>query len=125
MLDQTTAENASRFHWHEGMKFAHEGIKSLMLLNGASTVSVLTFVGNTNEGDDRLVYAMACFALGALCGPVSFLFAYLTQLQYGNDNFGAAWKHHWATYLFIFSGICLFLCGVALAGLSFLQLEQA
>lgn len=106
------------------MKFAHEGIKSLMLLNGAATISVLTFIGNTRDGDDRLVYAMFCFALGALFGPVSFLFAYLTQLQYGNGNFGAASKLHRATYFCIFVGICLFLAGVVLAGLSFIQLGQ-
>ncbi len=106
------------------MKFAHEGIKPMMLLNGVATISILTFIGNAKDGDDRLVYSMFCFALGALLGPISFLFAYLMQLQYGNDSFGPAWKFHSATYVCIFAGIILFLAGVVLAGCSFIQIEQ-
>ncbi|MDA7427539.1 hypothetical protein PGB28_03640 [Primorskyibacter aestuariivivens] len=106
------------------MKYAHEGIKSLMLLNGVSTISVLTFVGNTSNGDDVLVYAMFCFALGALSGPMAFLFAYLTQLQYGNENFDLALRFHNSTYACIAFGVVLFLFGIALAGCSFIQLGQ-
>ena len=114
----------SKFHWQEGMRFVHEGIKSLMLLNGAATISILTFIGNTNDGDDKLVYSMFFFALGALSGPISFLFAYLTQLQYGNGDFVAAWKLHRWTYFCIFVGVSFFLLGVFVAGLSFIQLGQ-
>ena len=125
MPDQQTGRNDAHFHWQEGMKFAHEGIKSVMLLNGVSTVSVLTFIGNTYDGDDKLVYAMMCFALGSFFGPVSFLFAYLSQLQYGNGTFTSAAKFHWGTYFCIVFGLILFLAGVVLAGKSFTQLGQS
>ena len=40
-------EDETRFHWSEGMKYVSEGVKALFLLNGAATISILTFVGNT------------------------------------------------------------------------------
>ena len=106
------------------MKFAHEGIKSLMLLNGAATISVLTFIGNTNDRDVSLVYAMFCFAIGSLCGPIAYLLAYLTQLNYGKENNGPAWNFHRVTYFCIGVGVCLFIAGVVLAGLSFIEHGQ-
>jgi hypothetical protein len=112
-----------QFHWGEGLKFATEGIKGFFLLNGAAAISILTFIGNANNGDDKLVYAMFCFALGALIGPVSFLFAYLTQLQYGNQNFTSALRYHNVTYASIILGMLFFLAGVVLAGYSFIQIS--
>ncbi len=47
-------EDNSRYHWTEGMKFAHEGIKTLCLPNGAATVSVLTFIGDTKSDVSNL-----------------------------------------------------------------------
>ena len=52
-----TPEERSHFHWSEGLKYVSEGVIALFLLNGAATVSVLTFIGNENLGDDRLVYS--------------------------------------------------------------------
>jgi len=114
-----------KFHWGEGLKYVSEGIKGLFLLNGAATIAILTFIGNASNGDDRLVYAMFFFSIGALMGPVSFFFAYLTQLQYGNLSHSGAWRFHRATYLCILIGIAVFLAGVYFAGISFIQIDKA
>ena len=37
-------DEETKFHWAEGMKYALEGIKAIFVLNGAATVSILTFV---------------------------------------------------------------------------------
>lgn len=117
-------DEIEKFHWAEGIKFANEGIKGFFLLNGAATIAILSFIGNTQSGDDRLVWAMFCFALGALFAPIAFSFAYLTQLKYGNSSFSVALKFHWTTYLCILAAMLLFLAGVALAGCAFLELNQ-
>ena len=51
-------DEETKFQWAEGMKYALEGIKAIFVLNGAATVSILTFVGNTKTKSDFLVYAM-------------------------------------------------------------------
>ena len=56
-------DEETKFHWAEGMKYVQEGIKAIFVLNGAATVSILTFVGNTKTKSDFLVYAMICFAI--------------------------------------------------------------
>ena len=120
--EKSDLSDAARFHWAEGMKYVAEGLRALFLLNGAATISVLTFIGNTNAGDDRLVYSMFSFALAALFGPISFIFSYLTQLNYGNRNTSSAWKFHNWTYCCIGISILLFLVGVIFAGLAFLEI---
>ena len=114
-------DDHAKFHWGEGLKYVTEGIKAFFLLNGAATISVLTFLGNSRNGDDRLVYSMICFALGAVMGPIAFLFAYLTQLQYGNQNHAPAWRFHIATYVSIVAGIIFFLVGLVLAGCALIK----
>lgn len=106
------------------MKYVQEGIKALFILNGAATVSILTFVGNTKTKSDYLVYAMIAFAVGALTGPVAFCLAYLTQLSYGNSSrVGGRWtngnRFHQGTYWAVGFGMALFLCGIILASLGF------
>ena len=116
------------FHWGEGMKYALEGIKILFILNGAAAVSILTFVGNRESGTDELIYSMVLFSGGAATGPIALFFAYLTQLKYGNAemsarNRGYSWAvgFHWVTYVVVFTGIALFLLGVACAGFGLKQ----
>lgn len=103
------------------MKFVAEGIKGIFLLNGAATIAVLSFVGNTQLNSRFLVFAMIVYSLGAMIGPVSFLFAYLTQLRYGNGQFDAAWTMHKWTYLFVGLGIILFVIATALAACGILN----
>ncbi len=114
-------EQDAHFHWAEGMKYVAEGLKALFLLNGVATVSVLTFIGNENSGDSRLVYSMLFFALGALLSIMSFFSAYIAQLGYGNDDRNLAGNWHDRTYVLIFVSMLSFLVGVCLAGYAFLS----
>ena len=103
------------------MKYVSEGIKSLFVLNGAATISILTFIGNTKSNSHSLVYAMICFAIGSVTGPIAFWLAYITQLQYGNavrmnKNFDLASKYHFGAYAAVAIGIVLFLSGIFFAG---------
>ena len=115
-------EDDAKFHWSEGMKYVAEALKGALLLNGAAAISTLTFLGNSKLSDDRLVYAMVFFALGAVFSPISFAFAYLTQLQYGNFNHSAALLFHWLTYISFLAAIGLFGSGVCFAARAFLAL---
>jgi len=45
----------AKWHWAEGMKFALEGVKLLFILNGATSVSILTFIGNFKIGSIQLI----------------------------------------------------------------------
>lgn len=105
-------EKDSQFHWSEGMKYAIEGIRSSFILNGVAAISVLTFLGNAKSSDDRLVYAMICFAVGGLLGPITLWLAYLTQLFYGNNSYRIANRWHNVTYIFAFLGIVCFGIGI-------------
>lgn len=122
-------EEETKFHWAEGMKYVLEGIKALLVLNGAATVSILTFVGNTKSKSELLIYAMTCFAVGAATGPIAFWLAYLTQLNYGNSSrTGGGWvsakKFHFGTYGAVGIGLLLFLSGIALASCGLLSQNQ-
>lgn len=119
-------EEETKFHWTEGMKYVLEGVKALFVLNGAATVSVLTFVGNTKSKSDLLIFAMTSFAVGAATGPVAFFMAYLTQLSYGNSSrtdgdYTKASKFHFGTYGVVGRGLVLFLIGIALASRGLLK----
>jgi hypothetical protein len=35
-----------QWHWGEGTKYAIEGMKALLLLNGGAAIALLTFIGN-------------------------------------------------------------------------------
>jgi hypothetical protein len=121
----TNSDTQTNWHWAEGIKFALEGVKLLFVLNGAASVSVLTFIGNVRAGrSGLLVGALVAFAFGAASTIPAMLLAYLTQLQYGNASLGNAsnlniWKdavkfHHWA-YFFMALGLVCFMTGVAFA----------
>ena len=55
----------AKWHWAEGMKFALEGVKLLFILNGAASVSILTFVGNMKAGSSWLIWSLLSFDFGA------------------------------------------------------------
>jgi small-conductance mechanosensitive channel len=73
----------SEWHWEQGAKFAIEGIKTSLLLNGAAAIALLTFA-NTRAVAGGVKWAIFLFALGAMVSVIAFLAAYKTQLAYGN-----------------------------------------
>ena len=103
-------DNQANWHWAEGMKFALEGVKLQFLLNGAASVSLLTFIGHLRAGSASLVWALVAFSLGAASTIPAMIFAYLTQLHYGNAAhevpydariWGAAIRLHYWAYAFV------------------------
>jgi hypothetical protein len=120
----------AKWHWAEGMKFALEGVKLIFILNGASAVAILTFVGNMKVGIASLVWAMLFFAFGAVTAVPAMIFAYLTQLYYGNasqdDPDSSAWRTavrmHYCAYAWMGAGLALFAVGAILAAHGFMHL---
>jgi hypothetical protein len=120
----TNADNQTNWHWAEGIKFALEGVKLLFLLNGAASVSVLTFIGNVRPCSGLLIGALLAFAIGAASTIPAMTMAYLTQLHYGNasindsadiDTWRTAGKFHYWAYAFMALGLACFLTGITLA----------
>ncbi len=119
-----SAGDRAKWHWAEGMKFALEGVKLLFLLNGAASISILTFIGHMRNNAGLLVGALIAFSLGAASVVPAMIFAYLTQLHYGNAEHATpynvgTWRtavklHYWA-YAFMGLGLLCFLAGVVLA----------
>jgi hypothetical protein len=84
----TNSDNQANWHWAEGIRFALEGLKLLFVLNGAASVSILTFIGNVRIGSGLLVGGLVAFAFGAASTIPAMFLAYLTQLHYGNASIG-------------------------------------
>ena len=128
-----SSDDEAKWHWAEGMKFALEGVKLLFILNGAASVSILTFVGNMRAGSSQIIWALLCFALGAAATVPAMVFAYLTQLQYGNASQNEAcgellWreagKRHYTAYAFILLGLLCFVVGAILAACGLMHIPS-
>jgi|GEM_PF-4053626 hypothetical protein len=75
------SNESAKWQWAEGMGYAREGIKLLFILNGASAVAILTFVGNNKNYSSAFILSMIFFALGSVAGVISMILAYLTLLS--------------------------------------------
>ena len=126
-------DNQANWHWTQGIRFALEGVKLLFVLNGAASISILTFIGNVRMGSGLLVGSLVAFALGAASTIPAMLLAYLTQLHYGNASVGSttdlnywedAGKYHSRAYLFMGLGLACFLAGVCLAAFGLWQVPN-
>jgi hypothetical protein len=127
-------ESEARWHWAEGIKFALEGVKLLFILNGAASVSILTFIGHMRSGSGFLVGSLIAFAIGAASVIPAMVFAYLTQLHYGNAAHStpysvSTWRsavrfHYWA-YAFMGLGLLCFLIGSGLAAFGLWHVTSA
>ena len=90
---------SSEWHWEQGVKFAVEGIKTSLLLNGAAAIALVTFA-NTHDLSRGMRLSIFLFAVGAMVSATAFLAAYMTQLEYGNgeipnitaDQHDRSWK---------------------------------
>jgi hypothetical protein len=124
----------AKWHWAEGMKFAQKGIELMFFLNGAASISVLTFIGNTKSESAFLVWAIGCFSLGASLTVVLMIIAYLVQLSYGNaslDNgaitntWSYAAKMHKAAYPLMAACVLCFVSGAILAAVGLLHVQRS
>jgi hypothetical protein len=117
----------TKFHLGEGIKLATEAIKMIFFLNGAATISVITFIGNLKQRSEPLVFAMQLFALGAALAPVALVLGYLSQLYFGKaepafdpgQNRVAANLVHYSVFAAMFLAWVLFLTGARYAALGF------
>ena len=73
----------SEWHWEQGTKFAVEGIKTTLLLNGAAAIALVTFADKHNISNG-MTWALYLFAVGTTPSALAFVAAYMAQLQYGN-----------------------------------------
>jgi hypothetical protein len=107
----------ARFHWAEGNRFAHEGIKSLLYINIGTAIAVIGFKGwdcrSMSFGVNILI-----FAFGAACAIGAFITAYVTNLCPGNGYslksempFASGKPWHRATYLLAGASLILFSIG--------------
>lgn len=116
-----------KWHWGKGTKYAIEGAKSILLINGAVAVSVLTFIGNTKTNVKLVTCSMVEFAVSALFSAIIFLFCYLAQLHYGNYGAGndlsnSAHRWHHIAYMFVVLAVSFFVLGIGLSCRGFLPL---
>jgi hypothetical protein len=118
---------SSEWHWEQGIKYAVEGIRTALLLNGAAAIALLTFTANTHNISSRVICAIALFALGAMASALAFPAAYLAQLEYGNAELpnadkGRIWEKaqrwNWIAICILVVSIALFLVGAVLAALA-------
>lgn len=118
------SDNA-KWHWGEGNKYVLEGVKTILLVNGAAAVSMLTFIGNFKLHPTKtLIVAMLLFSGGAMSSVLIFGSAYLTQLHYGNENSDMATKWHKYTYAVVLFSIILFLSGIGFTAYGFFHLPD-
>lgn len=107
----------AQWHWEQGNKYAHEGMKVLLALNGGAAIALLTFASHAGSpvAIARVGYALLSFGVGALFAGLVFLTAYLTQLSYGNDNQSRAHLFHNISYVVVAVSVVAFLVGLAFA----------
>jgi hypothetical protein len=103
------------YHWSEGNKYALEAMKALLWLNGGSAAALLTLFGGARP---RLVTpdfgrSILSFAVGAALSVILFVWAYATQLHYGNKGITklGQWIHSGA-YVVLLGALAGFLCGL-------------
>lgn len=116
----------AKWHWAEGNKYAVEAAKSILLVNGAAAVAMLTFIGTLKlQPTPTLIFSMVIFALAAVASALLFVIAYLTQLHYGNQNIERARRWHSKTYILLLIIVVLFISGISLAAHGFFNLPPA
>ena len=121
----------AKFHLAEGIKLAIEAIKMLFFLNGAATISVITFIGNLKQMSEDLIFAMQLFAIGAAMSPVALVLGYMSQLYFGTvqpafdpkQNLLVARLVHYSIYCAMIGAWVLFLAGARYAAIGFSSLN--
>ena len=76
------------------MDLAQTSLKSLFLVNGASLISLLTFIGNGGDlaEPDTVFWAFVWFSCGLACVLTASIGAYISQSFYMQASMVEAWK---------------------------------
>jgi hypothetical protein len=113
------SDESAQWYWSEGGKYVIEGAKSLFWLNGGAAAGMLTFLGNEKAPITfGLRAAIIVFAFGSLLAAALFMSAYMTQLNYGNQNLSQADRWHFASYVLFGLSVIFFAAGVIVTALS-------
>jgi hypothetical protein len=75
---------SQQWHWEQGTKYAAEGIKTTLVLNGAAAIALMTFATTNTQKVSLLLCPLISFVIGAGLSAFAFLAAYLVQLYFGN-----------------------------------------
>ena len=78
------------------IEFAQALLKAFLLVNGASIISLLTFIGNTTNDIDAgwMWWGFASFALGLACALVSYVGAFFSQVNFMQTAAMQMWASH-------------------------------
>lgn len=116
------SDHDPKWHWDQGNRYAVEGIKTLLLLNGGAALALLAFEGNKGKLEPVAAQvailvgnSMISFGIGALSAALGFMVAYLTQLQYGNNRWRSASILHFFAYCVLVLSILGFVVGLYFA----------
>jgi hypothetical protein len=107
-----------QWHWGEGNKYAMEGMKAMLLLNGGGALALLTFFGNRGKmltvvSADAIDRSLISFSVGTIGCALVFVMAYFTQLEYGKSGLeGSARWWHYLTYNFLLAALLGFILGI-------------
>ena len=115
------------YNLSEAFNLARDALKSLILVNGGAVVALLTFYGSlikddfdNFEGAKCFAFAgLACFAGGLVCAILASIFAYLTQLMWGqaiDDSLETQREASAERYHVIAMGIAVLSAGAFAAG---------
>jgi hypothetical protein len=84
-----TLPTTPEWHWGNAVKYSVEGIKTVLLLNGAAAIALMTFA-NTHPLSRWGFAALLVFAFGAMLSALAFTCAYRTEQGYGNALYPGA-----------------------------------
>lgn len=99
--------------------FAQAALKTCLLVNGAATIALLTFIGNiwtktqTPAVAQALSSSLALFAVGALLAAVATATTYITQWCYERAHEKTAVIFHMATVILVLGSYVLFGFGIS------------
>lgn len=76
--------------------FAQALLKAFLLVNGASIISLLTFIGNTTNEIDAvwMWWSFASFAFGIICALISYFGAFFSQMNFMQTAAMQMWASH-------------------------------
>ena len=125
---------SQEWHWEQGIKYATESIKTMLLLNGAAAIALMTFA-NARKFSGALHTPLVLFAVGAMLSALAFVVAYLCQVEYGNAvrpgiekaDQDRSWKKgqrlNRAAVIIVVLSVFAFLAGIGLTGVALPKLE--